>query len=294
MKIKHAFLVFFFPLFLLGQNDLLKEIDNQSMEKTTEISAFKALKIVNFESTKVIGKGDFYLIVAHRFDYLNRGIKDFFGLDGAFTQIKFAYGVSNKVTVQAARSGFQKAYEVGVKWLWVNQKEGGFPVAVAFFNSVAANTELDKVDYPSLDFQDRLSYVSQLLISRKLTDKFSLEIAPTFFYENFLVEILDENNNVITPNPQDKAQFALGMGGRYKLSKRLSVNMDYGVHLNRASQSVFRNPLSVGMDIDTGGHIFQLVFTNARAMHEIGFLGHTTGDWGKSEISFGFNLIRVF
>ena len=294
MKIKCAFLVFFFPLFLLAQNDLLKEIDTPSMENTTELSAFKALKIVNFETTKVIGKGDFYLIISHRFDYLDKGFEDFFGLDGAFTQIKFAYGVSDKVTVQAARSGFQKTYDLGVKWLLANQKSDGFPLAVAFFNSIAANTELDKDNYPSLEFQDRLCYVSQLLISRKFTDNFSLEMAPTFFYENFLVEVLDENNNVITPNPQDKAQFALGMGGRYKLSKRFSLNLDYGVHLNRASQSVFKNPLSVGMDIDTGGHIFQILFTNARAMHEAGFLGHTTGDWGKGEISFGFNLIRVF
>ncbi|GEL12268.1 hypothetical protein SAMN05192550_3161 [Flavobacterium glycines] len=293
MKIKYTFLAFFFPLLLLAQNDLLKEIDDKSMESTAN-PAFKALKIVNFESTKLIGKGDFYLIISHRFDYLDQGIKEFFGLDNAFTQLKFAYGITDKFTIQAARSGFQKTYDLGLKYLIINQKTNGSPVAIAFFNSLAANTELDKANYPSLDFQDRLSYVSQLLISRKITDKLSLEVAPTFFHEGFLVEILDENNNVVTPNPQDKNQFAVGIGGRYKLSKRLSLNMDYGAHLNRASQSVFKNPLSVGLDIDTGGHIFQVLFTNSKAMHEAGFLGHTTGDWGKGEISFGFNLIRVF
>lgn len=294
MKTKYTFLVFFFSLFLSAQNDLLKEIDDNSMAVNSENSAFKALKIVNLESTKLIGKGDFYLIVSHRFDYVNQGIKEFFGMDNAYTQIKFAYGVNNRLTIQVARSGFQKTYDLGVKYLFVNQKKEGALVTFAFFNSVAANTELDKTNYPSLGFQDRLSYVSQLLISRKFTDNFSFEIAPTFFYENFLQEILDENNAVITPNPQNKGQFALGFGGRYKLSKRLSLNMDYGAHLNRASQSVFRNPLSVGLDIDTGGHIFQLIFTNSKAMHEAGFLGRTTGDWGKSEISFGFNLTRVF
>ncbi|MEY2868416.1 MAG: hypothetical protein RIR01_845 [Bacteroidota bacterium] len=293
MNIKYTFLAFFFPLLLLAQNDLLKEIDDKSMESTAN-PAFKALKIVNFESTKLIGKGDFYLIISHRFDYLDQGIKEFFGLDNAFTQLKFAYGITDKFTIQAARSGFQKTYDLGLKYLIISQKTNGSPVAIAFFNSLAANTELDKANYPSLDFQDRLSYVSQLLISRKITDKLSLEVAPTFFHEGFLVEILDENNNVVTPNPQDKNQFAVGIGGRYKLSKRLSLNMDYGAHLNRASQSVFKNPLSVGLDIDTGGHIFQVLFTNSKAMHEAGFLGHTTGDWGKGEISFGFNLIRVF
>ncbi len=293
MNIKYTFLAFFFPLLLLAQNDLLKEIDDKSMESTAN-PAFKALKIVNFESTKLIGKGDFYLIISHRFDYLDQGIKEFFGLDNAFTQLKFAYGITDKFTIQVARSGFQKTYDLGLKYLIISQKTNGSPVAIAFFNSLAANTELDKANYPSLDFQDRLSYVSQLLISRKITDKLSLEVAPTFFHEGFLVEILDENNNVVTPNPQDKNQFAVGIGGRYKLSKRLSLNMDYGAHLNRASQSVFKNPLSVGLDIDTGGHIFQVLFTNSKAMHEAGFLGHTTGDWGKGEISFGFNLIRVF
>lgn len=293
MKIKYMFLVLFFPLFLVAQNDLLKEIDDKPNGSKVS-SAFKALKIVNFESTKLVGKGDFYLIISHRFDYLDKGIEDFFGLDNAFTQIKFAYGISNNFTIQASRSGFQKAYDLGLKYLIVNQEKGVSPIAVAFFNSIAVNTELDEANYPMLTFQDQLSFLTQLLISRKMTDKLSLEIAPTYFHEGFLVEVLDANNNVISPNPQSKNQFTIGLGGRYKLSNRLSVNMDYGAHLNRTKQSVFKNPLSIGLDIDTGGHIFQVLFTNSKAMHEVGFLGHTTGDWGKGKVSFGFNLIRVF
>ncbi|MET0759845.1 MAG: DUF5777 family beta-barrel protein, partial [Flavobacterium sp.] len=73
-----------------------------------------------------------------------------------------------------------------------------------------------------------------------------------------------------------------------------SVNMDYAAHLNRASQSIYKNPLSIGVDLETGGHVFQMHFTNSRAMHETGYLGQTTGDWGKGEIAFGFNLVRVF
>jgi len=183
---------------------------------------------------------------------------------------------------------------VGVKYLFVNQKTDGFPVTVAGFGSIAINTEMKKANFPSLQFADRLSFVTQLLISRKVSERLSLELMPTFFHENTVSDILDENNVAIVPNPQDKSQFAIGVGGRYKLGKRWSLNMDYGAHLNRASQSIYKNPLSIGVDIETGGHVFQLHFTNARAMHESGFLGQTTGDWGKSEISFGFNLVRVF
>ncbi|WP_164905496.1 DUF5777 family beta-barrel protein [Flavobacterium sufflavum] len=293
MSINKLFIALFFPLCLFAQDDLLKEID--AKKNDGEVSAaFKSIKIVNFESTKLVGKRDLYFIVSHRFDYIKHGFDDFFGMDDAVTQIKFAYGLSDRITVQAARSGFQKTYDVGVKYLFINQKTDGFPVTIAGFGSVAINSEMKKVNFPSLQFADRLSFVTQLLISRKVSDRLSLELMPTFFHENTVSDILDENNVAIVPNPQDKSQFVIGVGGRYKLGKRWSLNMDYGAHLNRASQSIYKNPLSIGVDIETGGHVFQLHFTNARAMHESGFLGQTTGDWSKSEISFGFNLVRVF
>jgi hypothetical protein len=239
-------------------------------------------------------KGDFYFIVAHRFDYVNHGFDDFFGIDNANTQLKFLYGVNNWLTVHVSRSGFQEAIDLGVKYRLMEQEKGGFPFAIVGFNSITANAEMKKQNYPKLKFENRLTYVTQLLISRKFSDKISLEIAPTYFHENTVRDILDENNAIISPNPQDNSQFAIGMGGRYKFAKRWSFNMDYAAHLNRASQSVYKNPLSIGVDLETGGHVFQMHFTNSRAMHESGYLGQTTGDWGKGEIAFGFNLVRVF
>ena len=272
---------------------MLAEIDTVKVDNTVQ-SAFKSLKIVNIESTKLAAKGDFYFIVAHRFDYVNHGFDDFFGLDNANTQFKFLYGVKDWLTVHIARSGFQKTYDLGVKYTIKSQVKDGFPFAIAGFNSIAVNTELKNENFPKLKFENRLSYVTQLLISRKFTDKLSLEIAPTYFHENTLRDILDQNNNVISPNPQHNSQFAIGMGGRYKFAKRWSVNMDYAAHLNRASESVYKNPLSIGVDLETGGHCFQMHFTNSLAMHESGYLGQTTGDWTKGEIAFGFNLVRVF
>jgi hypothetical protein len=274
------------------QDDLLKYIDIDTDQEVT--SAFKSLKIVNFESTKLVSKKELFLVIAHRFDYIKNGIDDFFGLDNANTQIKFAYGVTKNITIQAARNGFEKTYDLSAKYLLINQKTNGFPFTIVGFNSIAINSELKKEVFPNLKFSNRLSYTTQLLISRKFSEKLSLQIVPTYFHENTLEDINDSNNVIILPNPQENSQYMVGLGGRYKLTNRLSFNADYGLHLNRTKTSIYKNPLSIGMDLDTGGHIFQMHFTNAKAMHETGFMGKTTGDWGKSEIAFGFNLIRVF
>lgn len=280
---KITFLFCVFPFFMVAQDDLLKEIDTLSDANESEVAAFKSLKIVNLESTKLAAKGDMYFVVAHRFGYFDKGFEDFFGLDEANTRLQFVYGLTNGVTIHASRSGFQKTYEFATKYRIFGQKKQGFPFEIVGFNSLAINTELEKTTLPKLEFSDRLAYVNQILISKKFNDNLSLEIAPTHFHQNY-----------VTNNAQDNSQFALGFGGRYKFTKRWSFNMDYAAHLNRASNSVFKNPLSIGFDLETGGHVFQMHFTNSQAMHESGYLGNTTGSWTDGKIAFGFNLIRVF
>lgn len=279
---KLIFALLLFPLISLAQDDLLNEIDTVAVDKQVQ-SSFKSLKIINLESTKLAAKGDFYFIVSHRFDYLKNGFDDFFGLDNANTRLQFVYGVTPWLSVHASRSGFNKTYEAAGKYSLIHQEQDGFPFEIVGFNSISINTALEKDLLPLIEFEDRLSYVNQLLISRKFNDKLSLQIAPTYFHENY-----------VAFNDQDNSQFALGMGGRYKLTSRWSINMDYAAHLNRASNSPFTDPLSIGVDLETGGHVFQMHFTNALAMHESGFLGNTSGKWSKSEIAFGFNLVRVF
>ena len=134
-----------------------------------------------------------------------------------------------------------------------------------------------------MNFTNRMIYVSQLLVSRKFSKNLSLQIAPTFFHENF---VIDDN--------QDNSQYAIGVGGRYKIAKRWSVNLDYAAHLNRSSTSQFKDPLSIGIDLETGGHVFQMHFSNSQGIHESGFLGNTSGSWDNGNIFFGFNLLRVF
>lgn len=270
-----------FPLALFAQEDLLKDVDSSSSEKTKVESAFKALKIVNLESTKLASKGDFYFIVAHRFGSLKDGFEGAYGLDNAVTQLKFLYGVTDWFTISAARS--ELAYDFSGKFLLKSQETNGFPVAIAAFTSFGFNNTLKENLYPKMQFEDRLIYVSQLLISRKFSSKLSLELAPTFFHENF-----------VTDDNQDNSQYAIGLGGRYKFAKRWSVNVDYAAHLNRSSSSPYKDPLSIGVDLDTGGHVFQMHFSSSQGIHEAGFLGNTTGDWTKGDIFFGFNLLRVF
>lgn len=269
------------PLFCFPQDDLLGEIDTDSVPNPV-MAVFKSLKIVNFESTKLVGHKGLLFNVSHRFGSVENGFDTFFGLDDAVTRLQFIYGVSDGFNIGISRSSYQKIYEGSIKYRLVKQSEA-FPFNLVGFNSIMINTALDKVNLPKIEFKHRLSYATQLLVSRKFNDNLSLELAPTFFHDNYVVY-----------SEQDNSQFALGMGGRYKLGKRWSINVDYGIHMNRADGSPFRNPLSIGVDLETGGHVFQMHFTNAQPMNVNGFLGQATGDWSEGDIYFGFNLTRSF
>jgi len=271
------------PFWSFSQEDLLNEIDTDSVSDQDAYAVFKGLKIVNFESTKLISKGQFIFMVSHRFGSLENGLDTFFGLDDAVTRLNFVYGISDGFNINASRSSFQKIYETSIKYRLINQRENGFPFTIVGYNSLLINTALSHDNLPKLEFKHRLGYTAQLLVSRKISTNLSLELAPTFFHDNY-----------VAINEQDNSQYALGLGGRYKLGKRWSLNIDYGWHLNRAEESPFKNPLSIGVDLETGGHVFQMHFTNAQAMNTNGFLGQATGDWGDGDIYFGFNLTRIF
>ncbi len=281
---KLTLLLFLFSFcFSFSQDDLLDEIDQESPEDNYATATFKGLKVVNFESTKLTAKKEFTLVVAHRFGSIENGFDSFFGLDDAVTRINFIYGVTDWLNVSVSRSSFQKIYEGALKYRLVKQKKDGSPFTIVGYNSFLINTALDEANLPRLEFENRLGYASQILIARKFNKNLSLLLAPTFFHDNYVVD-----------NNQDNSQFALGIGGRHKLGKRWSINVDYGWHLNRSSSSPFKNPLSIGFDLETGGHVFQMHFTNAQGMNTNTFLGQATGDWGDGDIFFGFNLSRVF
>ncbi|BAO75742.1 hypothetical protein WPG_1512 [Winogradskyella sp. PG-2] len=284
IKMKYYFLLLLFlSISINAQDDLFSEIDTDSVGDQYATAAFKGLKIVNFESTKLVAKKELVFMVSHRFGSIENGFDTFFGLDDAVTRMSFIYGISDGFNIGVSRSSFQKIYQASAKYRLVRQKDNGFPFTVVAFNSILINTSFEEDNLPKIKFKDRLGYTAQLLISKKLSSKLSLELAPTFFHEN-----------LVPFNEQHNSQYAIGFGGRHKLSKRWSVNVDYGWHLNRADNSPFKNPLSIGFDLETGGHVFQMHFSNAQAMNTNGFLGQATGDWSDGDIYFGFNLSRVF
>ena len=270
-------------LIVFSQDELLSEIDTVIEEPTYASAVFKGLKVINFESTKLVAKKGFNFIVSHRFGTVKKGFQNLFGLDEAVTHLNFVYGLSDNINISASRSSNQKIYEVATKFRLVNQQAGKIPLTVVGYTSVLANTSLDTDNLPKLEFKHRLSYVAQLLVSRKMNNNLSLILSPTFFHDNYLTDDFQENS-----------QYGIGFGGRYKLGKRWSLNMEYGVHLNRSENSLYKNPFSIGVDLETGGHVFQLLFTNSQSMNTNGVFGTSTGEWGESDVYFGFNLARSF
>ncbi len=271
-----------FGITLYAQEDLLNEIESEAKEETYEQPAFKAMKIGNLQSTKIAEKGDLYLYVSHRFGTLKDGLTTFFGFDNANTKIQLVYGAMKGVQLGISRESVRKTYAMSAKVKLKSQSQT-FPLNIAVYGTININSELRKERFPFLKFGDRLSYASQLLISRRVSNNLSLELAPTFVRQNLVLEPFQKHN-----------QIALGAGGRVKISKRMSLNLDYVYNFNRHENSIYKNPLTVGVDIETGGHVFQLLFSNAQSTNEPGFISNAEGDWSKGDVFFGFNIVRVF
>ncbi|MCJ7933394.1 MAG: DUF5777 family beta-barrel protein [Chryseobacterium sp.] len=263
-----------------AQEDLLKDIDTIKTNTESSQPAFKALQIVTGQSTKLTAKKEWYIVVAHRFGDVSTGFKNFFGLDNASTKLGAIYGITDAVSVSLSRETNMKTFEGSVKYRLLRQNDN-FPVDIVGYNIMAVNTDLSKDNYPLLTFNDRLSYLTQALISRRFSDRLSVQLTPSYVHKN-----------LYEPTIEDKNQFLAGLGGRYKISKRVSVNAEYFVNFD--DHSFYRNPLSLGVDIETGGHVFQLLFTNSQINSDIGYLTNASGQWGKGHIFFGFNLYRVF
>ncbi len=285
-KIISLFIILFGSISLSAQDNLLDELDEITKNGTTfQLPAFKAMKIGNLQSTKVADKGDLYLYVSHRFGTLQDGFETFFGLDNANTKIQLVYGFWKGVQMGIARESLRQTYSTHIKTRLAKQSDKN-PVNLVVYGTVNIDTQIDKNQLPTLVFGDRMSYAAQLLVSRRFTENFSFLVAPSYIRQNL------QNLNLVSQANYN--QFALGIGGRMKISKRMSFNVDYAYNVNRASNSLFSNPFTIGVDIETGGHVFQLLFSNAQSTNESGFLSSAEGNWSEGNIFFGFNIVRVF
>lgn len=274
------------PLF--SQDDLLDILNDETPENAIEdiiTSTFKGTRIVNGHSIENKKDKELEFIIAHRFGRINTGLYDLFGLDNANIRFAFEYGLSDNLTIGVGRSSFEKTYDSFLKYSLLKQKKGenSFPVAISLFGSVALKTLRDYDLEDKRSFAESLFYVGQVLIARKFSPSFSLQLTPTYVHRN-TVRIAEDPHDI----------FALGFGGRIKLSKRVALNTEYYFAFDESKSINTRNALAFGIDIETGGHVFQIIVSNAITMIEKSFITETTGDFFAGDIHLGFNLSRTF
>ncbi|MFA6127642.1 MAG: DUF5777 family beta-barrel protein [Bacteroidales bacterium] len=266
-------------------NDLLAE---SSTEGRVPVEAlFKATRVADGHSVKQLRKGELDFRISHRFGRVNSGAYEFFGLDQSNIHLSLEYGLFNRLMVGVGRGTFEKTIDAFARYNIANQQtgKGAFPLTISYLSSIETIglkwSDPSRTNY----FSSRLSFIQQLLIARKFS-KVTLQLMPTLVHRNLVETVMDQND-----------LFAMGVAGRYKVANRLAVNCEYYYVLRPIPQRTttkYYNPLSFGFDIETGGHVFQIVLTNAQGMREGGFLGKTTGSWLKGDIHLGFNISRIF
>lgn len=268
----------------IEDSDLLSLLGDEE-EQTYTSATFKTTRIINMHSVENAAAGVMDFRISHRFGFINSGPYDLFGLDQALMRFGLEYGVTDRLMVGAGRSNVNKAYDSFLKYKILRQGTGkhNVPLSISYFGSIVCNTV--KWADPNRDnyFSSRLQYTHQLLIARKFNNDLSLQLTPTLVHKN-LVPTLQDKNDI----------FALGFGGRYKLTQRFSVNGEYIYVFPNQITSTYYNSLSLGVDIETGGHVFQLHLTNSTSMLEPGFITESVGQWKNGGIHFGFNVSRVF
>lgn len=269
-----------------AQDDLMELIDkeNAPVSVFTE-QTFKGTRLINGHSIETRKKGVLDVIISHRFGRLNSGAYELFGLDESNVRLGVDYGISDRLNAGVGRNSFEKTFDGFLKYKFLRQQNSNgrnVPISVAGFSSIAVKTLRSTVPGEEPTFNSRLSYTYQAIFARKFTSSFSFQLVPTFVHRNEVLESADENS-----------VYAFGAGGRIKLTKRLSFNAEYYYQLNRDNEA-FPNSIAVGFDIETGGHVFQLHFTNSRSMIEKGFITETAGDFFDGDIHFGFNISRTF
>ncbi len=266
--------------------DLLDILDNESPKTENIVTAtFKGTRILNGHSIENRKDKELEFIISHRFGRVNLGFDELFGLDQSNIRFALEYGFNDNLTIGLGRSSFEKTYDSFLKYSLLKQKNGenSFPFAVSLFGSVAVKTLKDYDPSDKRTFAESLFYVGQVLIARKVSPSFSYQITPTYVHRNTVR---------IKADPHDI--FALGFGTRMKLSKRVSFNSEYYVTFNESKSIDARNSLAFGIDIETGGHVFQLILSNAITMIEKSFITESTGNFFGGDIHFGFNISRTF
>ena len=273
---------------LRAQNDLLNMLDQEIKPVRVPVDAtFKSTRVINCHSIERMRAGDLELHIAHRFGLINSGFRKFYGLDESSSQISLEYGITNWLEAGFGRATIDEYFNGFIKLSPIRQSKGrwAMPVSASLYLAAMTTTK----DYPDptwvVDAAHRRSFVAQLLVARKFTPWFSLQLSPTIVHRNMVATSQDPNNI-----------FALGIGGRLKFTRRTALSVEYFwlKDRNLLTGPPRYNPLTIGLDIETGSHVFQIFVTNSICILENGFIGETTSSWYKKEVHVGFNISRVF
>ena len=268
-----------------AQDDLMKELEkSQPVETDYAFQTFKGTRLVNGHTIETKNGGTLEFIFAHRFGEINGGWYEMFGLDQAFVRLGLDYGITDNISVSVGRNSVDKTMDGYVKAKLIRQSTGArnFPVTITGLGGLAYRMS-PKKNPEGFENIDRLAYVTQLLIARKFSTRFSFQVSPTLIHKNGAFQSIEDNN-----------QIAIGAGGRFKVTKSVALTTEYYYRVNPLEDSPYRNPLGFGIDIETGGHVFQLVITNTRALTERAFITETRGNFSDGDINFGFNVTRTF
>ena len=282
-------ILFFFILLATTKLCLAQDLDlldEPELETTDYTSAtFKTNRVVNGHSIETVAKNEFDFKISHRFGFLSGGPYDMFGLDQATMRIGGDYGITDNLNVGLGRSTVDKTYDGFVKYKFLKQSTGlkTMPVTATWISHMGITTlkwpQPDRQNY----FSSRLHYTHQLLIARKFTEGLSVQLSPTLVHKN-IVDSTKFKNDILS----------LGVGVRQKLTSRTTLNLEYYYVIPNQLEEDKTNVLSVGFDIETGGHVFQLFFTNSSGPFEKAFITDTKAKWLDGDIRFGFNIARVF
>jgi len=267
-----------------AQDYLLNMLDSGPKKPEPVKATFKTSRVLNGHSIENVAKRHLDFRINHRFGLLNSGYDQFWGLDFARIRLSLEYGITDDLMVGIGRNNFgRKAWDYFAKYKILKQTNtNSIPVSISAFASAAV--DITKIE-GTKTLSDRTTYTYQLLIARKFSESISLQLTPTMIHRN-QVETSNLKNDI----------FALGIGGRIKITKRTSLNVEYFYLLDpkKASNQSLQNSLSIGFDIETGGHVFQLHFTNSVGLIEKDFIAGTTNKWEKGEVGYGFNISRTF
>ena len=271
------------PLFCQNLDDIL-ELESMS-DSSFVMGTFKGTRLMNGHSIETRQKGVLEFIIQHRFGRINTGSYEFFGLDESNIRLGLEYAINDNLGIAIGRSSFEKVFDGYIKYRLLKQKTAkkSSPISFTLFGSVANKTlkDYDPEDKPA--FKERLAFTSQILLARKINQDLSIQLSPTYVHFNHVSSSNDPNDI-----------FALGIGTRIKIGNHISLNGEYYYSFDSFESRDTKNSLGIGFDIETGGHVFQLILTNSRAMVEKGFITETTGDFFNGDIHFGFNISRDF